>query len=126
MNEFNTYSFQNQHIIKVENHTHLGLICSSDDTWKRHLSNTLQKVLKRLDMLRALKFKVQRSELERKYFAFVRPILEYGSIVWDSASRHEKYFSDMEKLQIQAARIVTGCNSYASKLLLYRDTGWDT
>ena len=37
MNECNIYSFQNQHIIKVENHTHLGLIWSSDGTWKRHL-----------------------------------------------------------------------------------------
>ena len=81
MNELITYNFQNQHIIKVENHTHLGLIWSNDGTWKRHLSNTLQKAVKRLDMLRALKFKVQRSELERIYFAFVRPILEYGSIV---------------------------------------------
>ena len=126
MNELITYSFQNQHIIKVENHTHLALIWSNDGTWKRQLSNTLQKAVKRLDMLRALKFKVQRSELERIYFAFVRPILEYGSIVWDSAPRHEKHFTEMEKLQIQAARIVTGCNNYASKLLLYRDTGWDT
>ena len=106
-------------IIKVENHTHLGLIWSSDGTWKRHLFNTLQKAVKRLDMLRALKFKVQRSGFERIYFAFVRRIPEYGSIVWDSAPRHEK-------LQKQAARIVTGCNNYASKLLLYQDTGWDT
>ena len=124
MNEFDTYSFQNQHISKVENHTHLSLIWSSDGTWKRHLSNTLQKAEKRLDMLRALK--VQRSELERIYFASVRPILEYGSIVWDSAHRHEIFFSDMEKLQKQAARIVTGYNNYASKLLLYQYTGWDT
>ena len=51
-------------------------------------------------MLRALRFKVQRSELEKLYVAFVRPILEYGSIVWDSARKHEKYLSDMKKLQI--------------------------
>ena len=31
----------------------------------------------------------------------------------------------MEKLQIQAARIVTGTNTYASKFLLYHETGWD-
>ena len=72
-------------------------------------------------MLRVLRFKDQRSELERIYFAFVGPFLEYGSIIWDSASRQEKNFSEMEKLQIQA-----GCNNFASKLLLHRDTGWDT
>ena len=31
----------------------------------------------------------------------------------------------MEKLQIAAARIVTGTNSYASKQLLYSDIGWE-
>ena len=54
MTELNTYNFQNQQITKVENHNHLGLIWSNDGTWKRHLSNTLQKAVKRLDMLRAL------------------------------------------------------------------------
>ena len=56
-------------------------------------------------MLRSLKFKVQRSVFEIIYFAFVSPILEYGSIVWGSVPRHEKYFSEMDKLQIHAARI---------------------
>ena len=31
----------------------------------------------------------------------------------------------MEKIQIAAARIVTGTNTYASKQLLYHETGWE-
>ena len=31
----------------------------------------------------------------------------------------------MEKIQLQAARVVTGTNSYAPKYLLYRETGWE-
>ena len=31
----------------------------------------------------------------------------------------------MEKIQIQAARIITGTNMYASKQLLYLETGWE-
>ena len=59
------------------------------------------------------------------FFAYIRPIFEYASVVWDSAPRHEYYFATMEKLQIAAARIVTGTNTYASKQLLYHDTGWE-
>ena len=59
------------------------------------------------------------------YFAYIRPIFEYASLVCDSAPRHEYYFATMEKLQIAAARIVTGTNTYASKQLLYHDTGWE-
>ena len=46
----------------------------------------------------------------------------YASVVWDSAPRHDYDFTTIEKLQIAAARIVTGTNTYASKQLLYRDT----
>ena len=31
----------------------------------------------------------------------------------------------MEKIQIQAARIITGTNNYAHKNLLYIETGWE-
>ena len=55
------------------------------------------------------------------YFAYIRPIFEYANVVWDSAPRHDYYFTTIEKLQIAAARIVTGTNIYASKQLLYRD-----
>ena len=59
------------------------------------------------------------------YFAYIRPIFEYASVVWDSAPRQEYSFATMEKLQIAAARIVTGTNTYASIQLLYHDTGWE-
>ena len=41
------------------------------------------------------------------YFAYIRPICEYASVVWDSAPRLDYYFATIEKLQISAARIVT-------------------
>ena len=76
-------------------------------------------------MLHALKFKLDRTSLEKIYFAFIRPIFEYASVVWDSALRHQYIFTNMEKLQISAARVVTGINSYFSMHLLCHDTGWD-
>ena len=47
-------------------------------------------------MLRALKFKLDISSLEKIYFSFIRPIFEYACIVWDSAPRHCYYFYKME------------------------------
>ena len=122
----NILTFQNHNINQVENHTHLGITWSSNGSWKNHLTSIISKVSKRIDMLRALKFKLQREDLEIIYFAFIRPLFEYASIVWDKMPRHDKYFNEMEKLQLQCARIVTGTNNYASKQLLYNDTGWDT
>ena len=52
------------------------------------------------------------------YFAYITPIFEYASVVWDSAPRHEYYFATMEKLQIAAARIVTGTNTLCLKTVI--------
>ena len=42
--------------------------------------------------------------------------------VW-CGTPHLVMINNMEKLQISAARIVTGTNTYSSKQLLYHDTG---
>ena len=76
-------------------------------------------------MLRAIKYKLNKTSLEQIYFAFIRPIFEYRCIVWDQAPRHDIYLNEMEKLQIQAARIVTCTYTHASKFLLYHETGWN-
>ena len=57
--------------------------------------------------------------------SFIRPLFEYAAVVWHNTPRHEKYFNDLERLQIDAARTVTGTNRNASKQLLYSETGWE-
>ena len=101
----NTERGQNHVINNVDIHKHLGLTWNSDVSWKNHLSTIIARASKRIYMLRALKFKLVRSSLEKMYFAYIRPIFEYASVLWDSAPRHEYYFANMEKLQIAAARI---------------------
>ena len=40
------------------------------------------------------------------YFAFVHPIIEYVDVVWDNCTTFEA--DELEKIQLEAARIVTG------------------
>lgn len=58
------------------------------------------------------------------YNTFVRPILEYASVVWDDCSQYD--IDKLEKVQLYAARIVTGLPIIASKTSLYFETGWET
>ena len=44
--------------------------------------------------------------LNTMYISFIRPVLEYAFVVWDSCSTYN--VNRLEKLQIEAARIVTG------------------
>ena len=115
--------FQTEKIQDVTNHKHIGLIHSSDATWKTHLSNIISKAAKRIDILRALKWKLDRKPLETLYLSFIRPLFEYGDIVWDCAPLHQYIFQIIEKLQLEASPVVTGTTRYASKNLLYNETG---
>ena len=71
-----------QIIANVNTHKHLGVILNSNLTWTDHINYVCEK---RLDAIRLLKYKCDRKTLEVFYFSFVRPILEYGQILYAGA-----------------------------------------
>ena len=79
---------------------------------------------KRLNVLSALKYKLDRRSLEIMYQSFIRPIVEYGNSVWSNCS---DYQSDMlEKIQKRAARIITGGIVRTPTEILYNELGWQS
>ena len=59
-----------------------------------------------------------------KWFCtYIRPLLEYGSEVWDGCSINDT--NRLEQIQLNAARIVTGLPIFASLRSLYFETGWE-
>jgi hypothetical protein len=82
------------------------------------------KVSSRLSVFRRVKFKLKRSRLQTIYISFIRPLMEYGDIVWNNIPDYLK--QSLESLQLKAARIVTGATKLTSKQLLYDETGWET
>ena len=108
---------------EVKSHKHLGIIFSNNLTWKDHIEELVMSVGKSLDILNALKYKIDRVILEKLYFAFVRSKLEYASIVWDNCS---KYLSDLvESVQYRAGKIVSGAIQQTSHELLYKELSWE-
>ena len=91
-------------ILSVDFHKHLSIVFSSDGKWTRHIDYILSKASKQVCVLR--KFILKGEILEKIYLTFIRPLLEYSCEVWDNCSQtgHDR----LEKLQLEAARIVTG------------------
>ena len=52
--------------------------------------------------LRKLKFKLDRKSLEIIYTAFIRPILEYGDVIWDDGVQYEK--NEIEKKKTRGSK----------------------
>ncbi len=65
---------------------------------------------------------LSRKSLDIGYFSFIRPIVEYGDVIYDSCSKAD--LGKLENVQLEAARIATGCKSHASHKQLYIKLGW--
>ena len=74
--------------------------------------------------MRRLKFQLDRKSLQIFYFTFIRPMFEYADTIWNNCSQYESY--ELEKIQSDAARIVTGATRKASNQSLLTETGWET
>ena len=71
-------------------HKHLGLTFNSDLSWSSHIKSVLDSVSPMADVLKKLKYKVDKESLEKIYFSFIRPKLEYGSFIWDNCQKARK------------------------------------
>ena len=78
----------------------------------------------RFSIMRKLEFTLDRKSLQTIYFSLIRPLLEYANIVWDNCTHYE--LNELEKIQHEAARIVTGATKLASINSLLTETGWET
>ena len=114
----------NTRIKETATHKHLGLTFSSTCNWNDHVRNISNKACIRLNLLRALKFRVSRKSLEKMYISFVRPLIEYSDIIWDNCSMETK--KQLDAIHIEAARIITGATKLCSIDNLYRELGWES
>ena len=114
----------NQEIQETYTHKHLGIYLSHDCSWREHIDSIKSKAWNRINILRKMKLILDRKSLEIIYKSFIRPILDYGDILFSNCSLQEK--QDLDKIQTEAARIVTGSTKLVSLDNLSKETGWES
>jgi hypothetical protein len=88
----------------------LGLIISDKLHWDLHISESIKKANKRLGLIkRILGFNVNTEVKLMAYITLVRPLLEYGSIIWSQATRNNVI--RLEAFQRRATKYI--CNNYS-------------
>ena len=114
----------NDQPIKEEtSHKHLGIFFSNDGTWHEHIDYLTSKAWRRINIMRKLKFILDRQSLEIIYTSFIIPVLEYADVVWGNCTQYE--INAIEKIQVEAARIATGATKLVSLDMLYQEIGWE-
>ena len=111
-------------IEEVSSYCYLGFDFTKTLRWNKHIDRVVSKARKRLNAMNPLKFKLNRRSLEKMYFSFVLPVLEYGSVVWGGT-----FDSDMmklEKIHINAIRLITGATAKSNINALYKESFYTT
>ena len=99
---------------------------SANNKWTKHIDSIIVSASKQVSYLRKLKYEWSKKTLNKLYYTYtyiyMRPLLEYGSEVWDGCSINDA--NRLEQIQLNSARIVTGLQILASLRSLYYETGW--
>ena len=72
--------------------------------------------------MKKFKFELDRKSLETIYFSFIRPSMEYGDVLF--AGTYDSDLCKLDRLQVDAMRIVTGATQKSNIALLYEDLDW--
>ena len=90
--------------------------------WHQHIESLIDKCSRLIGILKFLKNKLNRKAIEKIFFSYIRPIMEYADIIWAGAP-----ISDLSKLDhivVEAMRAVTGAPARSNTSNLYKETGW--
>ena len=74
--------------------------------------------------MRKLNYSISRNALNQMYMSYLLPVVEYASVVWDGCSERDS--QTLQKIQNEAARLVTGRTGSVSSENLYKECGWLT
>ena len=92
----------------VKHHPYLGVELPHNLKWTNHIDNITAKANQALWFIRCNLQRCPTSVKQQMYFALVRPILDYASVVWDPHTTSD--IQRLEMIQRRAARFVT--NNY--------------
>ena len=78
-----SYTLEGTNLENVESIKYLGVTTTSDLRWNTHVSNVCTKANRTLGFLRRNLYSSPLEVKEAAYKGLVRPVLDYGSSVWD-------------------------------------------
>ena len=116
--------FNGVQVTQQSEHKHLGVVLSDDLKWTKHINYIVGKALQKIGALYRQSSKLSRSQIESIYLSMIRPVLEYGSILFDNCSLSDE--KCIENVQRRAAILCTGAMRRSNSALLMEEVGWDS
>ena len=120
-----TISLNNIHVERASYQRHLGIILDEKLNFKQHVDNVILKVDKGISVIKKLRRYLPRKSLITIYKAFLRPLIDYGDIIYDQPE-NESFCEKLESIQYKAALAITGAIQGTSHEKIYKELGLES
>ena len=119
------YTLHGKILKSADTAKYLGVTISKDLNWTHHINNTTSKAKNSLRFIQR-NIKTQNKKIKTTaYFTYVRPQLEYCSVIWHPWQKNLTY--NIESVQRAAARYVCSNYSFQSSVThMLNELGWPT
>ena len=120
-----TISLNNIQVERVPYQKHLGLILDEKLNSKQHIVSAISKVNKGISIIKKLRYSLPRKSLITIYKAFLRPLIDYGDIIYDQP-QNDSFSEKLESIQYKAALAITGAIQGTLCDKIYQELGLES
>ena len=118
-------SLNNIQVERSSHQKHLGLILDEKLNFKKHVDGAISKVNKGISVIKKLRHTLPRKSLITIYKAFLRPLIDYGDIIYDQPNS-DSFCEKLESIQYKAALAITGAIQGTSRHKIYKELGLES
>ena len=86
--------------------------------FKQHIDSAIPKINKGISVIKKLRHFLPQKSLLTIYKAFLRPLIDYGDIIYDQP-QYESFCEKLESIQYKAALSITGAMQGTSRDKIY-------
>ena len=120
-----TISFNNIQVERASHHNHLAVLLDKKLNFKQHIDTAILKINKGISVIKKLRHSLPRKSLMTIYKAFLRPLIDYGDIIYDQP-QNESFCEKLESVQYKAALAITGAIQGTSRDKIYQELGLES
>ena len=100
----------------------MGIVLDEKRTFKQHIDIAILKINKGVSVINKLRYSLPRKSLLIIYKVFLRPLVDYGDVIYDQPQNEVFCFEKLESVQLA----VTGAMQGTSHDKLYRELGLES
>ena len=93
---------------------HLGILLDGKLKFKQHVDSAILKINKGTSVIKKLRHSLPRKSLLTIYKAFLRPLIDYGDMIYDQP-QNESFCNKIKPVQYKVALAITGATQGTSR-----------